>query len=76
MTSRAGSTGYGFDSANFDDDPQVETVAITTDDYIDAGDGNDTVHGQGGDDTLIGGAGDDLLYGGEGADSISGGAGT
>ena len=45
-------------------------------DYLDAGDGNDTAYGDAGDDTLFGGAGDDTLYGGQGADSIDGGSGT
>lgn len=43
--------------------------------YLDGGDGNDTLWGEGGNDTLIGGAGDDKLYGGEGANYLDGGAG-
>ena len=37
-------------------------------DYLDAGAGDDTVFGNGGRDTLIGGAGNDYLIGGAGAD--------
>ena len=36
---------------------------------IEAGDGNDTVHGSGRDDTIDGGAGEDLLQGGGGDDT-------
>jgi Ca2+-binding RTX toxin-like protein/uncharacterized surface protein with fasciclin (FAS1) repeats len=38
-------------------------ATLTYDDYIDAGDGNDTVYGEQGSDTIIGGAGNDVLYG-------------
>jgi len=75
VTSRANGTGYGFDSANFADDPDVSEVVIETDDLIDAGAGNDTAYGHGGDDTLFGGDGDDWLSGGAGADTLAGGAG-
>ena len=40
-----------------------------------AGDGNDTVNGNGGNDTIFGGAGNDTLYGGAGDDTLVGGAG-
>lgn len=45
--------------------------------YIDAGAGNDTVHGTQGVDTIIGGVGDDILYGSGGNDMFifSGSAG-
>ena len=43
-------------------------------DYIDAGDGDDTIYGEGGDDTLIGNAGADHIYGEAGNDVIDGGA--
>ncbi|MEL6479364.1 MAG: calcium-binding protein, partial [Pseudomonadota bacterium] len=76
VTARAGGTGYGFDSANFADDPDVNEVTISTDDFIDAGEGDDTAHGGDGDDTLLGGSGNDVLDGGEGADSIDGGSGS
>jgi Ca2+-binding RTX toxin-like protein len=42
-------------------------------DYIDAGDGDDTVYGDNGDDVLIGSAGADHLYGEAGNDLIYGG---
>ncbi|TNF21131.1 MAG: type I secretion protein [Rhodobacteraceae bacterium] len=53
-------------------------------DYVEGGDGNDTILGGDDDDTLLGGAGDDvidggidedLLEGGEGADTVLGGDG-
>lgn len=43
--------------------------------YIDGGDGNDTIDGGLGNDTLIGGSGDDSLIGGYGDDSLEGGFG-
>src|SRR5262249_25530595 len=43
--------------------------------YVDAGGGNDTIHGSSGGDTLVGGAGDDTLYGRGGADILFGGIG-
>ena len=42
-------------------------------DFIDAGDGDDTVYGDGGDDVLIGNAGADHLYGEAGNDYLDGG---
>ena len=45
------------------------------DDTLDGGDGNDLLQGGDGDDTLIGGAGDDTLEGGTGADDLTGGQG-
>lgn len=53
-------------------------------DYIEGGDGNDTIFGEAGDDTIYGGNGNDLVYGGDGddhihitagADTVYGGAG-
>jgi Ca2+-binding RTX toxin-like protein len=48
------------------------TPTVATDDgsndYLDAGAGDDTVFGNGGRDTLIGGSGNDYLIGGTGAD--------
>ncbi|OYQ31714.1 hypothetical protein CHU95_21505 [Niveispirillum lacus] len=43
--------------------------------YIDGGDGNDTIDGAMGNDTLIGGSGHDSLIGGYGDDSLEGGFG-
>lgn len=43
-------------------------------DYIDAGDGDDTLYGDAGDDVLLGNAGADHLYGESGNDLIYGGA--
>jgi len=42
-------------------------------DYIDAGDGDDTVYGDNGNDTLVGSAGADHLYGEAGNDVLYGG---
>ncbi|NOU20447.1 MAG: hypothetical protein HOO93_01425, partial [Methyloglobulus sp.] len=44
-------------------------------DYLDGGDGDDTLYGGGGNDTLLGGAGIDTLVGDIGNDSLMGGAG-
>jgi Ca2+-binding RTX toxin-like protein len=43
-------------------------------DYIDAGDGDDTIYGDAGDDILLGNAGADHIYGEAGNDLIYGGA--
>jgi Ca2+-binding RTX toxin-like protein len=43
-------------------------------DYIDAGDGDDTIYGDAGNDTLLGNAGADHIYGEAGNDVIYGGA--
>lgn len=50
-------------------------VIVGTDyaDWIDAGDGDDTIYGEGGDDILDGKAGADHIYGGAGNDIIYGG---
>jgi Ca2+-binding RTX toxin-like protein len=50
-------------------------VLVGTDfnDWIDAGDGDDTIYGEGGDDILDGKAGADHIYGGDGNDIIYGG---
>lgn len=50
-------------------------VYSSLDEVIDAGDGNDDIHGGGGNDTILGGAGADTLYGGLGDDVVSGGTG-
>jgi len=42
-------------------------------DWLDAGDGDDTIYGEGGDDILDGKAGADHIYGGDGNDVIYGG---
>ncbi|WP_409433212.1 calcium-binding protein [Litorimonas sp. RW-G-Af-16] len=44
-------------------------------DYIQAGDGNDTLSSLGGDDWLEGGRGNDLMFGGTGDDRLEGGTG-
>ncbi|MCL6417524.1 hypothetical protein MIB92_17825 [Aestuariirhabdus sp. Z084] len=64
---------YGGDDDDYlqgDDNPDDDF-----DDYLDGGDGEDTLLGMGGKDTLIGGAGDDKLDGGKGDDVIYGGEG-
>ena len=50
-------------------------VLVGTDynDWLDAGDGDDTIYGEGGDDILDGKAGADHIYGGDGNDVIYGG---
>jgi Ca2+-binding RTX toxin-like protein len=49
----------------------------STDNIVDAGDGNDVVVSLGtGNDVLCGGAGDDVLIGGHGSDSLFGGGGS
>jgi len=49
--------------------------AQTTNYYVNAGQGNDTVMGGSGNDFLVGGAGDDQLMGNAGNDSFIGGGG-
>ncbi|MEL6793216.1 MAG: hypothetical protein AAFP78_07165, partial [Pseudomonadota bacterium] len=44
-------------------------------DYVDAGEGDDTVAGGIGDDEILGGSGGDSVLGGAGADSLFGGSG-
>jgi|GEM_PF-1937287 len=44
-------------------------------DYLDGGDGDDYLQGEGGNDTLLGGAGDDLIFGDDGSDRLEGGTG-
>ncbi|WP_418152545.1 beta strand repeat-containing protein [Litorimonas sp. RW-G-Af-16] len=44
-------------------------------DYVQAGDGNDTLSSLGGDDWLEGGRGNDLMFGGTGDDRLEGGTG-
>ncbi len=53
------------------------TPTVSTDDgsadYIDGGEGNDTIFGNGGSDTLIGGTGNDTINAGSGHDIVYGG---
>jgi Ca2+-binding RTX toxin-like protein len=44
-------------------------------DYLDGGDGNDSISSSSGDDTVLGGLGDDTISGDAGNDSIDGGDG-
>ncbi len=44
----------------------------TNNDYIDGGDGNDSLYGWSGNDTLWGGSGNDYLSGGDGLDNLYG----
>jgi Ca2+-binding RTX toxin-like protein len=55
--------------------PLVSLSDLSEDDFIFAGDDNDTVEGTENDDDLFGGDGNDILIGGDGADSLHGGAG-
>ncbi|MEX0642951.1 MAG: hypothetical protein WD468_09640 [Pirellulales bacterium] len=43
--------------------------------FVDAGSGNDVVHGGDGPDQIVGGAGDDLVFGNAGEDELDGGEG-
>ncbi|WP_159978047.1 calcium-binding protein [Roseobacter cerasinus] len=56
-------------------DAEGDTVS-TTNDFILAGAGDDTVNSADGDDVTYGGSGDDLLLGGAGNDTLTGDAGT
>lgn len=66
-------------------DPLLQDGGVFKATYsVDAGNGNDTVHGSGNDDLIFGGkgkdilngnGGDDTLHGGDGNDTLSGGAG-
>lgn len=51
------------------DDTLRGSTQVAVDDYLDGGDGIDTLYGYGGDDTLIGGAGADIMVGGLGDDT-------
>lgn len=52
------------------------TPSLTkADDFVLAGEGNDTLHGYDGNDRLFGQGGNDRIYGGNGDDLISGGTG-
>jgi hypothetical protein len=53
------------------DNTETQTVS----DYVDGGDGNDTMWSGDGLDTLIGGTGNDALNGERGADQLDGGSG-
>jgi Ca2+-binding RTX toxin-like protein len=59
-----------------DDSITISVFNAATDlgDYIDGGDGNDTISAAGTDDTLIGGQGNDILRGNGGNDALDGGA--
>ena len=61
--------------ANGTDAELDPALAVSLDDSIDGGAGNDTIRGGTGDDTLIGGDGADYVYGGYGVDSIDAGDG-
>ncbi|KRC08578.1 hypothetical protein ASE11_22700 [Hydrogenophaga sp. Root209] len=50
-------------------------VGLAVGDYVDAGDGDDTVVGSHAADVLLGGSGDDLMRGAGGDDHLMGGAG-
>jgi Ca2+-binding RTX toxin-like protein len=66
-TNPDGTAAVGFNSH--------EVIGGTTfKDYIDAGDGDDTIYGDAGNDTLLGNAGADHIYGEAGNDVIYGGA--
>ncbi len=79
LTARGSGTGYGFDTADFTNEPVVTEIEASGDDLIFAGIGDDlvfggggadTIHGEDGADRLSGDAGDDVLYGGAGDDVL------
>ncbi|MGB7317244.1 MAG: choice-of-anchor L domain-containing protein [Planktotalea sp.] len=74
---RPNSAGSGtYPSVIIDELSIVETSSgVSSNDSIDAGDGDDVVFGEEGDDTILGGAGADSLDGDGGSDSIDGGTG-
>jgi Ca2+-binding RTX toxin-like protein len=57
------------------DDAPYTNLDLTGADEIFAGDGDDTIRGEGGADTIDGGSGDDTINAGGGADTVYGGAG-
>ncbi|MCK9202338.1 MAG: putative Ig domain-containing protein [Gallionella sp.] len=65
---------YGGDDGNatFHDFATDSDVSVSSDDYLDGGDGNDILDGGTGDDTLVAGTGNDTLYGGEDNDVLYG----
>lgn len=67
----AGGTVYLSGGNDVFDNTETQVVP----DYVDGGDGNDTMWGGDGQDTLIGGNGNDALNGERGADRLDGGAG-
>lgn len=75
--------GLGFDTVvlgtnGADNNASFFSAAVTNagSDYINGGQGNDSLDGGTGADFLVGGAGDDSLTAGEGVDSILGGVGS
>ena len=68
-TDQNGNPTYGFNSHEV-------LVGTQYNDYIDGGDGDDTIYGGAGTDILIGNGGGDHVYGGDGADLIYGSGGT
>lgn len=63
------------DGDRVDNDDALLPGAVGDDDFIIAGDGNDTVFAGEGDDVVWAGPGDDLVYGGNGNDTLLGGDG-
>lgn len=53
----------------------IDPATIGMNDYLEGGDGDDEIWGQGGDDRLFGDADADTIYGGDGADILRGGTG-
>jgi Ca2+-binding RTX toxin-like protein len=64
-----GNPTYGYNSHEV-------LVGTSYNDFLDSGDGDDTLYGDEGDDILIGNGGGDHVYGGDGNDVIFGGGGT
>jgi Ca2+-binding RTX toxin-like protein len=68
-TDQNGNPTYGYNSHEV-------IVGTAFNDYIDGGDGDDTLYGGAGNDILIGNGGGDHIYGGDGNDLIYGSGGT
>jgi Ca2+-binding RTX toxin-like protein len=60
---------------DIDNDGDLDTPLGGDGNYLDGGDGNDTIHGREGSDWLEGGDGTDVIEGGGGDDILAGGAG-
>ncbi|MGP1354538.1 MAG: hypothetical protein ACTS1Z_14575 [Parasphingopyxis sp.] len=67
---------YGWSAANVSGGPDSIDGGNLTGDFLNGGNGNDTIYAYGYNDVLIGGAGSDILYGGSGSDQYVFGLGS